>query len=277
MKAVTPGIPGAAYEQTAYRWVAETPRKLTAAELEVRLARHFACPRATARRVVRTLIARGRLGYVYLYGQSYIDLGFRCPTPITDRVVLYPPECTPALSPGQVAIVLSAGAAFGDGRHPTTRLAVEGLETIWFAPASHRATTIQRGIDIGTGSGILAIAAVRFGVTQLDALDIDPCALDEARRNVDQNHLGHRITLNRQRLEDLDTDYDLILANLRLPTLCALAGWIGNHTRPGGRLVLSGFRASERDVLRRAYPAPSFQVMWSKTVADWGAAVWRRA
>lgn len=248
---------------------------MTAVELETRLGRHCACSRTVARRVVRTLITEGRLTYVYLYGQSYIDIGFQCPTPITRRVVLYPPECSEIPSPDHYAIVLAPGAAFGDGRHPTTRLAVEGLEAIWFSSADRPVSSILRGIDIGTDSGILAIVAARFGVARLDALDIDPCALNEARRNVVHNKLDHRITLSAQALEDLEGDYDLILANLRLPTLGVLAGWIKNHARTGSRLVVSGFRAAEREALERAYPAPSFRLVWSKNIAGWGGAVFQ--
>lgn len=267
---------GESPDQRAYGWVLEAQRKMTAAELESRLARHFGKSRAAARRVIRNLVAQGRLSYIYLYGQSYIDLGFRCPTPITRKVVLYPPECRQSSKPDEVAIVLEPGAAFGDGRHPTTRLAVEGLEEIWRASGPARRPVLHRGIDIGTGSGILAIAAARLGVAHLDALDIDPCALNEARRNVDHNRLGQRIQMRRKDIQDLEADYDLILANLRLPTLCRLAEWMVRCSLPTGYLVLSGFRDHEQAALQGAYPDSIFRRTWSKNLAGWGGIVFQK-
>ena len=256
-----------------YRWIAESARKMTASQLEKRLAQRYDLPRTRARRMIRAMVAEGRLRFVYLYGQSYIDLSFQGPTAITPKVLLVPPECTPKPAPGQHVITLSPGAAFGDGHHPTTRLALRGLASLWPSTARRPDPALRRGLDIGTGSGILAIAAARFGVEQMDALDLDPCALSEARLNVAHNRLGHRIRLSRHPLEKLETTYDLILANLRLPTLCAIAPWIGLHTRPKGQIVLSGFRESESASLRRAYPGVTSNWRWWKIQAGWCGAV----
>jgi ribosomal protein L11 methyltransferase len=256
--------------QTAYRWVRTARHKMTASTLELRLRRRFSCSRTEARRVIRALVNDGRLAYVNLYGQSYIDLGLHCPTPISRHVILYPPGCTETAPNDAVGIVIEPGAAFGDGRHPTTRLAIAGLEAIPALADRHSRSALSRGIDIGTGSGILAIAAARLGVAYLDALDIDPCARNEARRNIALNHLGHRINLRRKRLENMHADYDLILANLRLPTLCKLVAWVQAHSHPSSYLVFSGFRDNEQAVLQRAYAAPGFRTIWSQAQAGWG-------
>jgi ribosomal protein L11 methyltransferase len=270
------GISGemrASAEAAVYRWVAQSARKMTAAHLEKRLARRCHKSRAAARRMIRQMVSGGRLRYIYIYGQSYIDLSFQRPTPITRQILLVPPGCTPNPAPDQQAVILSPGAAFGDGHHPTTRLALKGLATLWSSTDGHPAPALQRGLDIGTGSGILAIAAARFGVQRIDALDLDPCALSEARLNVDHNRLGHRIRLSGQPLEKLSTTYDLILANLRLPTLCAIAPWIALHARPQGHLVVSGFRESESAALHRAYPDHAYTWRWREVQAGWCGAV----
>lgn len=260
-------------EAVVYRWVAESARKMTASYLEKRLARRCDCSRAAARRMIRNMVTQGRLRFVYLYGQSYIDLSFQRPTPITAKIILVPPACTPRPAPGQHAIILSPGAAFGDGHHPTTRLALEGLATLWPPPGGRPAPPRHRGLDIGTGSGILAIAAARFGVERIDALDLDPCALREARLNVAHNRLDDRIRLSRQPLEKLRATYDIVLANLRLPTLCAIAPWIALHTHSRGHLVLSGCRESDLAALRRAYPESAFRWRWLEIQAGWCGAV----
>lgn len=260
-------------EATVYRWVAESAHKLTASDLEKRLAHRCDGSRAAARRMIRKMVTGGHLRFVYLYGQSYIDLSFQRPTPITRQLLLVPPGCTPRPAPGQHAIILAPGAAFGDGHHPTTRLALRGLATLWPSTDGHPAPALQRGLDIGTGSGILAIAAARFGAERIDALDLDPCALSEARLNVDHNRLGHRIRLSGEPLEKLSATYDLILANLRLPTLCAIAPWIGLHAHPQGHLVVSGFRESESAALRQAYPDHAYRWRWREVQAGWCGAV----
>lgn len=260
-------------EAAVYRWVAESARKMTPARLEKRLASRCNGSRTAARRMIRNMVTRGHLRFVYLYGQSYIDLSFQRPTPITRQILLVPPGCTPKPAPGQQAVILSPGAAFGDGHHPTTRLALKGLATFWSSADGRPGPAPKRGLDIGTGSGILAIAAARFGVERIDALDLDPCALREARRNVDHNRLGHRIRLSGQPLEKLNTTYALILANLRLPTLCAVAPWIALHARPQGHLVFSGFRESESAALHRAYPDHAYSWRWREVQAGWCGAV----
>ncbi len=260
--------------QTAYRWVMEAERKMTVSDLAARLAGRFDRSRREARRWIRILVEHGQLTYIYQYGQSYVDLGLQCPTAITSGIVLCPPGCAPSPAGRTMTVVLEPGAAFGDGRHPTTRLALEGLESLRYTEAD--ADPGQRGIDIGTGSGILAIVAARLGVAQVDAVDIDPCALSEAQRNIDHNRLGRQIRLRREALENIETRYDLIMANLRLPTLGALASWIESHTRPHAHLVFSGLRTRELPALRKAYPESRYRRQWSRTQADWGATVLQR-
>ena len=267
--------PSQDWGQAVRRWVMEADRKMTVSDLAVKFAGHFGGSRRTARQRIRCLIEEGQLAYVYQYGQSYIDLGLRRPTAITPGIVLCPPGCAPPADARALTIVIEPGAAFGDGRHPTTRLAAEGLEALG-SPEPDSGTHPRKGIDIGTGSGILAIVAARLGVPQVDAVDIDPCALSEARRNIAHNRLERRITLRQEALDGLETRYDLIMANLRLPTLCALAAWVESHTQPHARLLFSGFRAHEQPALRTAYPASRYRIRWSRAQADWGAIVFQR-
>ena len=263
-------------EKAVYRWVQEATRKLKPAELENRVARHFGIARTDARRVIRGLVSQGRLTYIYQYGQSYLDLGFRRPTPITSKFRLYPLDCAEKPGEDEVAIVIEPGAAFGDGRHPTTRLAVEGLEKVCPFEDGDGRHVIRRGVDIGTGSGILAIAAAQLGAARLDAIDIDPCALNEAQRNIGHNQLLDRVNLRRVDLESLEDDYDLIMANLRIPTLCGLARWAEHHLRPSGYLVFSGFRDHEYPALKDAYPESNHRLIWFRTQGGWGGVVFQR-
>ena len=266
---------GDGWDQAVGRWILEADRKMTASDLAARIADRFGGSPRQARQRIRRLVEAGRLTYIYQYGQSYVDLGLQRPTAITPGIVFCPPACVPPPDTRALSIIIEPGAAFGDGRHPTTRLAVQGLETLGGHETSI-GSRFARGIDIGTGSGILAIVAARLGVARVDAVDIDPCALNEARRNIDHNCLGRRVTLRQEALESLATRYDLIMANLRLPTLCALAPWIESHAQPNAGLLFSGFRADEQPALLRAYPEPRYRIQWSRTQAAWGAVVLQR-
>ena len=149
---------------------------------------------------------------------------------------------------GRHAIVLDPGLAFGTGSHPTTRLCLEWLD--------EHLRGGERVIDYGCGSGILAIAAARLGAASVCAIDIDPQALESARRNAAVNavKLDIRATGDPQP-EPADVVVANILANpLRIlaPLLCALVA-------PGGRLVLAGLLDRQAREIAACYPAIALQ------------------
>jgi ribosomal protein L11 methyltransferase len=144
---------------------------------------------------------------------------------------------------GTTTIVIQPSMGFGTGHHATTRLCLAHLQQLQL-----RNRTV---LDIGTGSGVLAIAASRLGATHVLAIDDDPDAIQSARENVDLNP-GVEITLG---IVDLRRAmlraFDVILANLTGGLLTDAAASILALTAPAGRLILSGFmEAEEHDVLR---------------------------
>ena len=100
-------------------------------------------------------------------------------------------------------------------------------------------------MDIGTGSGVLIIAALKMGIASGVGLDIDPCAISEARGNVADNGLSERITISSNPFEVFEEAFNLIIANLRLPTLKSLLPQMMDKLTPGGRTVLSGIKSEE--------------------------------
>jgi ribosomal protein L11 methyltransferase len=138
-----------------------------------------------------------------------------------------------------VPIELDAGLAFGSGEHATTQGCLLELDRL----AGRR--RFRRVLDLGCGSGILAIAAAKLGAARVIAADNDPLAVAVARENATRNRVGHRIRCltsagYRNPLLRTFGPYDLILANILADPLCALARECARHLAPGGIAVLSG-------------------------------------
>lgn len=161
------------------------------------------------------------------------------------------PSWCQAPEPHAVNIVLDPGLAFGTGDHPTTSLCLE-----WLAEQELAGKTV---LDYGCGSGILSIAALKLGAAGSHAVDIDPQALEVARRNATHNaiHAGMSVLLP----SDLPADFqaDIVIANILFGTLIELAAEIGRRVRPGGWLVLSGLLGSDQAAELRPHYEPPFE------------------
>jgi ribosomal protein L11 methyltransferase len=145
---------------------------------------------------------------------------------------------------GRKYIKLLTGLAFGNGHHPTTRLCATGL-----AQAVRLQGRGAKLLDVGTGTGVLAIAAARMGVGSVTGIDIDPRAVELAGYNVKINGLARRVKISDTPLEKLNGRYGIVLSNIITDTLLELSGGIAGRTQAGGTLVLSGvLRGTEEQV-----------------------------
>src|SRR5690606_34800265 len=153
-------------------------------------------------------------------------------------------------------IRLDPGLAFGTGTHPTTRMCLRWI-------ATHGARD-QRVLDYGCGSGILAMGAAKFGAAHIDAVDIDPAAVEATRLNALANH----VELHAGLPETVQGEYDLVLANILATPLKVLAPLLCAHVRPGGALVLAGILERQADELREAY-APWLALSVSDSEDGW--------
>jgi len=138
-------------------------------------------------------------------------------------------------------IRLDPGLAFGTGTHPTTAMCLA-----WIA---HHAQPWPRVLDYGCGSGILAIGAALHGAGHVDAVDIDPAAVEATRANAAANH----VTLHAAQPDAARGHYDLVLANILARPLTLLAPLLCGHLAPRASLVLAGILARQADELRAAY------------------------
>lgn len=155
-------------------------------------------------------------------------------------------------------IRLDPGLAFGTGTHPTTRMCLQWVSR------NRGAHARARVLDYGCGSGILAIAAAKFGAAAVDALDIDPAAVAAARANAQAN--GVRISCGLP--EQVSGQYQSVLANILATPLKVLAPLLCARVAPGGSLVLSGILERQADDLMAAY-APHAALRVSASQDGW--------
>jgi ribosomal protein L11 methyltransferase len=187
------------------------------------------------------------------------------PLRVGPRSWVQPPwEDAPA-APGEARIVIDPGMAFGTGSHPTTALCLERVDELL---ADRLGASV---LDVGTGSGIIAFAAVKLGAGRVTGTENDPVALEAARRGAELNGIPEgRIAWS---LADPDRlpgpGYDVVVANILLNTLVDLAPQIARKTSPGGRLVLSGLLADQAHAAEEAYEAQGLAAVARKERDGW--------
>jgi ribosomal protein L11 methyltransferase len=167
----------------------------------------------------------------------------------------------------QAVVILDPGLSFGTGQHPTTSFCLRELVR------SREAGEPGSFLDLGTGSGILAIAAVKLGYAPVAALDFDPEAVRVARDNARRNGVADQLRPVRGDVTKLPLrparQYNLVCANLISTLLIAERRRIARQVKPGGRLVLAGILAAEFAEVRRAYADMQIKLCSSQTQNEW--------
>jgi ribosomal protein L11 methyltransferase len=182
------------------------------------------------------------------------------------RIVVAPPWIFPDLDAGRLIIKIRPSMGFGTGHHPSTRLALSLLQQIECEG--------RHVLDVGTGSGILAIAAARLGAARICAIDRDPDALVAAADGLQRNAVKQRVDLKQADIS-VDTlgEFDVVVANLEAEQIQAYGPSLWRHVKPGGHLLLSGFWTTEVEKVARALPEPARVV---ESEGGWAAAIVRR-
>lgn len=199
------------------------------------------------------------------------------PDPVGERLLILPswlevpPDCA-----GRLVIRMDPGSAFGTGSHPTTRLCLEALEGM--APD----LSGLRVADLGCGSGILGLAALRLGATSVAAVDTDPLAVRATAGNADACGLEQRLRVRQGSVETLaelleSRPADLLLCNILAPVIEALCPAFETVLAPDGLGLLSGLLVSQEPRLRRALAAQGWSAGLTARQSDWGLLTIRRA
>lgn len=204
------------------------------------------------------------------------------------RVVIRPSWQSYTAAPDQVVIELDPSLAFGTGLHPSTQLCLVALEE-YLQPG-------DRVLDVGTGSGILCIAAAKLGASSVVAVDIDNVALDVARENIARNSVQKVISLQRASLHPLSTSdqpgarvetfnalgtwngaFDLLLMNIFANVIVRSAEAIAACLTADGLFIASGITEPQEHMIRQALAAAGLTVAKRRVQKDWVALIGRLA
>ena len=245
--------------------------RLTARAYIHELCREFSLTPRKAKKAVTSLVQSRDVAYQDLYGSTYVMEGFLKPVRITDRFFILPPDVSSIAESNEIDVRISPGISFGTGHHPTTRLCLAALDRLFSSTTLSNRLQGGKAGDIGTGSGVLAIAACLAGMARCTAWETDANAVSEARQNVAANGLENRIDVIHDIMTPRDLNLSLVMANLRFPTLKQIAQAICSILAPGGHLILSGVRAWEMDELKTHYRAIGFSLDWDREEKQWGA------
>jgi ribosomal protein L11 methyltransferase len=218
----------------------------------------------------------GELSYSYELGCSFLEQSFNRPLRVSGRVVLAPPDKSFEPIGQEVLVRLAPGAAFGYGRHPTTRLALKAIETALDKWPDFLVGREARVLDIGTGSGVLVIAAVLLGLGQGTGIDIDSCSIAEAKKNITHNGLSHKIVISDAPFETQHGRFSMITANLRYPTLSRISAGVAKRTGRQGVFIMSGIKTDELDQLTKIYTSLGFKDEQKWNEKGWAAVLMRR-
>ncbi len=188
------------------------------------------------------------------------------PSRITDTITVKPTWETYTPGEKEIVIDIDPGMAFGTGLHSSTRLALTFIDEL-FASAATRPSTV---LDVGTGTGILAIATAKLGALKVMAIDNDIDAVVAARDNIQQNHEARHVSCAETDLADIADSYDLVIANITADILTLLCSELVKRMARGGHLILAGILQGEQaDNVVRCFQAASLHLINKKTEGKW--------
>lgn len=187
------------------------------------------------------------------------------PTKASEHVIICPSweECT--RKKDDILITLDPGSAFGTGTHATTQLCIQAIEKY-----------LKKGdevADIGTGSGILAITAIKFGASHAVAIDNDPLVIDVAKDNAQMNNVFNKIDFSHATADMLSEQYDFVCANILHNVLAEIMGDLKNIMKPASYMVLSGIHDEKKQVVLDAVEKHGLKVIEILHQEQWTAII----
>ena len=186
------------------------------------------------------------------------------PIPI-GKIVIVPEWIKYSPKAGEIPVIIGSNMAFGTGEHQTTAMCVKYL-----AEYVNKSDVVA---DVGTGSGILGIAAAKLGAKKVVMTDIDECAIDAAKYNARLNGVENAEILLKNLLDDDEVKADVIVANIMAEVLIFFAENIGKNLNEKGKIILSGILSDRLNKVKNAYIAAGFKYLKSETMGEWSALV----
>lgn len=250
----------------------ETHLRMTPTDLVAALSVSFPeMDRKRLRTMIGTMVSQGTLAYTHHFSSTHIEMASSGAIAISKRLSLNAPVAQKD-SPSECHnLMVQCGSAFGRGDHPTTLLSLKAIDWVLKQTEKSCGTRGMRSLDIGTGTGVLAMAAALLGAGLSVGVDIDQLACREAMENIRINGLIGKVHVVAGGLEVLGSvSFDMITANLRPPTLVGLMEVMARKTVGNGYWVLSGFRPEEQGDVLAQLPI-NFRPVWTKKNRNWSA------
>ncbi|MFJ7509944.1 50S ribosomal protein L11 methyltransferase [Peribacillus simplex] len=192
------------------------------------------------------------------------------PVKISERFTIVPTweDYTP-VSSDELIIELDPGMAFGTGTHPTTVMCIQALER-----------TVRPGdlvVDVGTGSGVLSIAAALLDAKRIQSLDLDEVAVQSAIQNVELNNVQDKVTVSQGNLLDgVNEQADIVVANILAEVIMRFTDDVAKVVKPGGYFIASGIIQTKKQDVKDAIIASGFTVEETILMEDWVAIIAKR-
>ncbi len=204
------------------------------------------------------------------------------PIPIGRRLLILP-AWLESPEPERIPIRIDPGMAFGTGTHPTTQLCLELLEEVFgHEGAAPGSSTQPRVIDVGCGSGILSIAALKLGAPEALGVDIDPESIKNSRENADTNGIGDELALGLGSVSEVLQgkfpwrSAHVVLANILAPVIIRLLdGGLAGLAEPGGAIILSGILNEQAQGVINAAQSKGLRLEETRRMGDWVALLMR--
>lgn len=190
------------------------------------------------------------------------------PRLVTRRLIVAPPWDPAQPGEDQVVMVIDPGQAFGTGQHQSTQLVLRRIERL-----ADKGKLPPRVLDVGCGSGILALAALKLGAASALAIDLDPAAIQASQKNAELNGLAGGLEASLTPLEEVPERFALVLANLTARDLIALARPLRERLAPGGELVVSGLLVEQMAQVQEAFARLGLDLVEQDSLAGWAALV----
>lgn len=195
------------------------------------------------------------------------------PARVGERMIIKPTWEDYEAAENEIILELDPGMAFGTGTHPTSRLCLEAIERIF--SATHPFADSPDLLDVGTGSGILAIAAAKLGAGRVIAIDIDPRAISVAKENIELNGVSDVITVSTTLLWDVSGYFTVVVANILAEELVKMADDLVERMRENGFLVLSGILSEKEGIVFNGFAGFPLSLVETTREGEWSCITYR--
>jgi ribosomal protein L11 methyltransferase len=195
------------------------------------------------------------------------------PLRVTRSIVIKPTWERYQATSRDTVIDIDPGMAFGTGQHPSTWMCLEAMEEILLKDRTFRE---WRVLDVGTGTGILGIAAAKLGAKSVMCVDIDPQAVEIAHENVAVNRVGDRVVIVNSDVVKIKGTFELIVANLTADALIRIKSHLVKMMEPGGYLVISGIIEQNRKDIEKAFLKDKLATHRAITDREWVSYVFKK-